>query len=81
MLIALIALAAVAFATTYISKTRAESVALAAVGGGTVVLAVLEPHDNPPVWSVDIKNHKTHKEFEVKVNAVTGVVVRIIPGG
>jgi uncharacterized membrane protein YkoI len=81
MLIALIALAAVAFATTYISKAKAESIALAAVGGGTVVLAVLEAKDNPPVWSVDIKNMTTHKEFEVKVNAVTGAVVQIIPGG
>ena len=79
--IALIALAAVAFATTYISKTKAESIALAAVHGGTVVLAVLENQDNPPVWSVDINNTKTHKEYEVKVNAVTGAVVQIIPGG
>ena len=81
MLIAFIALAAVAFATTYISKTKAESIALAAVGGGTVVLAVLEAQDNPPVWSVDINNTKTHKDYEVKVNAVTGAVVQIIPGG
>ncbi len=81
MLIALIPLAAVAFATTYITKGKAEPVALAAVGGGTVVLAVAEFHDNPPVWSFDIKNTITHKEYEVKVNAVTGAVVQIIPGG
>jgi uncharacterized membrane protein YkoI len=44
-------------------------------------VAVLETGDNPPVWSIDIKNYTTHKEYEVKVNAVTGAVVQIIPGG
>jgi uncharacterized membrane protein YkoI len=81
LLLALVAFSAVAFATTYISKAKAESIAQHAVGGGAVVLAVLETQDNPPVWSVDIFNHKTNKQFEVKVNAVTGHVVQIIPGG
>ena len=81
LLLTLLAVVAVASATTYITKAHAESIALAAVGGGKVVLAVPEFQDNPPVWSVDIKNRAIHKEFEVKVNAVTGAVVRIIPGG
>ena len=80
-LLTLLTVVAVASATTYITKAKAESVALSAVGGGTVVRAVLETADNPPVWSIDIKNFKTHKENEVKVNAITAAVVAIIPGG
>ena len=64
----------------YITKAEAEQIALTAVGGGKVLLARLEKNDNPPVWSVDVKA-KTGKEYEVLVNAYTGAVVQIIPGG
>jgi len=64
----------------FISKAKAEQIALHAVGGGTVLLAVLEKHDNPPDWSVDVRA-KNGKEYEVKVNAYTGKVIAIIPGG
>ncbi len=64
----------------YISKALAKQIALKAVGGGTVLLARLETNDNPPVWSVDVKA-TNGKEYEVKVNAYTGKVVAIIPGG
>jgi uncharacterized membrane protein YkoI len=64
---------------TFISKAKAEADALAAVGGGKVLLAVLETQDHPAVWSVDTQNARG--EFEVKVNACTGKIVAIIPGG
>jgi uncharacterized membrane protein YkoI len=64
----------------FISKAKAEKIALAAVGGGKVLLVKLEKNDNPPVWSVDVLATKGG-EFEVKVNAYTGKVVAIIPGG
>ena len=64
----------------FISKAQAEQIAFNAVGGGTVLLAVLESNDNPPDWSVDVKA-KNGKEYEVKVNAYTGKVIAIIPGG
>jgi uncharacterized membrane protein YkoI len=64
----------------YISKAEAEKIALKAVGGGKVLLAVLEKNDNPPDWSVDVKA-TNGKEYEVKVNAYNGKVIAIIPGG
>jgi uncharacterized membrane protein YkoI len=64
---------------TFISKAKAESDALAAVGGGKVVLAVLEAQDHPAVWSIDITGSRG--DFEVKVNACTAKIVAIIPGG
>jgi len=66
-------------ACTYISKAKAEADALAAVGGGKVILALLETQDHPAVWSVDTANSRG--EFEVKVNACTAKIVAIIPGG
>ena len=63
----------------FISKATAEKAALAAVGGGNVLLAVLESQDHPPVWSVDTANARG--EFEVKVNACTAKIVAIVPGG
>ena len=63
----------------FISKAKAEQIALNAVGGGTVLLVVLEKNDNPPDWSVDVKA-TNGKEYEVKVNAYTGKVIAIIPG-
>lgn len=66
--------------STYISKSKADSIALAAIGGGTVLSSVLEKGDNPVDWSVNLKN-KSGKEYEVKVNACTGSVIAIIVGG
>jgi uncharacterized membrane protein YkoI len=63
----------------YISKARAEQIALNAVGGGKVLLITLETGDNPVDWSVDVRA-TNRKEYEVKVNAVTGKVLAIIPG-
>jgi uncharacterized membrane protein YkoI len=63
----------------FISKAKAEQIALKAVGGGTVLLVVLEKNDNPPDWSVDVRA-TNGKEYEVKVNAYTGKVIAIIPG-
>jgi uncharacterized membrane protein YkoI len=64
----------------YISKAKAEQIALNAVGGGKVLLAVLDTKDNPPNWSVDVKA-TNGTEYEVKVNAYTGKVIAIIVGG
>jgi uncharacterized membrane protein YkoI len=64
----------------YISKAQAEQIALNAVGGGKVLLIVLEKNDNPPDWSVDVLA-KNGTEYEVKVNAYTGKVIAIIVGG
>ncbi len=69
-----------ALACTFISKATAQKDALAAIGGGSVIFSILERTDNPPVWSVDTVA-KTHLEYEVKVNACTGKIVAIIPGG
>ena len=65
---------------TFMTKAKAEKIALAAVGGGTVVLAVLEKTDTPPDWSVDTVS-ANGSEYEVKVNACTGKVIAIIIGG
>jgi uncharacterized membrane protein YkoI len=63
----------------YISKAQAIQIALNAVGGGKVLLIKLETGDNPVDWSVDVR--ATNKnEYEVKVNAITGKVIAIIPG-
>ena len=64
----------------YISKAQAEQTALKAVGGGKVLLVVLEKNDNPPDWSVDVLA-TNGTEYEVKVNAYTGKVITIIVGG
>jgi len=66
-------------AATYISKATAESIALAAVGGGTVLLATLETNDKPVDWSVDVKT-TSGVEYEVKINAITSKVIAIIKG-
>ena len=65
---------------TFITKAHAEKIALAAVGGGQVVLAVLDKTDTPVNWSVDVVA-RTGSEYEVKVNACTGKVIAIIIGG
>ncbi len=66
--------------STYISMSKADSIALAAIGGGTVLSSVLEKGDTPVDWSVNLKN-KSGKEYEVKVNACNGAVIAIIVGG
>jgi len=63
-----------------ISKAQAEQIALKAVGGGKVLLIVLESGDNPPDWSVDVLATNGN-EYEVKVNLYTGKVFAIIIGG
>lgn len=64
----------------YISKAKAEQIALKAVHGGKVLLIVLETNDYPPDWSVDVLA-TNGTEYEVKVNAYTGKVIAIIVGG
>lgn len=63
----------------YITKAQAVQIALNAVGGGKVLLIKLETGDNPVDWSVDVRA-TNKKEYEVKVNAITGKVIAIIPG-
>jgi len=65
---------------TFLTKAHAEKIALAAVGGGQVVLAVLDKTDTPVNWSVDVVA-RTGSEYEVKVNACTGKVIAITIGG
>jgi uncharacterized membrane protein YkoI len=65
---------------TFVTKAKAEKIALAAIHGGTVILAVLEKNDTPPNWSVDLVA-SNGAEYEVKVNACTGKVIAIIVGG
>jgi len=65
---------------TFITKAKAEQIALSAVGANMVLLAVLEKTDTPPDWSVDVVT-SSGAEYEVKVNACTGKVITIIIGG
>lgn len=65
-----------AAAAGLITKTQAEKDALAAVGGGTVTLAVIESNLGKTTWSVDITG-KTH-DYEVWVDAHTGAILKII---
>jgi len=58
-----------------ISSQRAEAIALQAVGGGTVLQAVLEREDHFVHWSVDIVG--ATDEFEVWVST-RGKVLKII---
>ena len=52
--VVLVAGAAQAFAAGLISKAQSEKDALAAVGGGTVIQAVLDTNLGKKTWSVDI---------------------------
>ena len=61
--------------TAIISKQQAESIALRAVGGGTVLLAVLERENHLIHWSVDITGATA--EYEVWVST-SGKVLKII---
>lgn len=63
-------------AASLISKAQAEKDALAAVGGGTVIQAVLDTNMGRKTWSVDIAG--TTHEYEVWVDAHTGKILKII---
>jgi uncharacterized membrane protein YkoI len=67
--------AAAAVQAVTLSKSQAEAIALHAVGGGTVILALLERRDGPVHWSIDIVG-STH-EYEVWVST-SGKVLKII---
>jgi uncharacterized membrane protein YkoI len=58
-----------------ITKQRAEAIALQAVGGGSVVLAVLEREDGLVHWSIDITG--STDEYEVWVST-HGKLLKII---
>ena len=58
-----------------VSKQQAEVIALHAVGGGTVLLALLEREDNVIHWSVDITGPTN--EYEVWIST-RGKVLKII---
>src|SRR5215469_13472945 len=74
--VVLVAGVAQLLASSLISKARAEKDALAAVGGGTVIQAVLDTNMGKKTWSVDIAG-ATH-EYEVWVDAHTGAILKII---
>jgi hypothetical protein len=61
-----------------ITKATAQADALAAVGGGTVILTVYEGQDKPPHWSVDVRK-SANLEYEVWVDC-SGKILKIIPG-
>lgn len=65
---------------TFLTKAEAEKIAEKAIGGGKVLVAVLEKNDTPIDWSVDLRA-TNGTEYEVKVNACTGKVIAIIVGG
>jgi uncharacterized membrane protein YkoI len=67
--------AAAAVQAVTLNKSQAEAIALHAVGGGTVILALLERRDGPVHWSIDIVG-STH-EYEVWVST-SGKVLKII---
>jgi uncharacterized membrane protein YkoI len=58
-----------------ITKARAEAIALQAVGGGTVVLALLERDNGSIHWSIDIVGSTAEHEVWV---STTGKVIKII---
>jgi uncharacterized membrane protein YkoI len=58
-----------------ITKARAEAIALQAVGGGTVVLALLERDNGSVHWSIDIVGSTAEHEVWV---STTGRVIKII---
>jgi uncharacterized membrane protein YkoI len=64
----------------FLTRAKAEQIALAAVGGGKVLLAVLDKTDTPVDWSVDVKG-SNGTDYEVKVNACTGKIITIVIGG
>jgi uncharacterized membrane protein YkoI len=76
LVVVLVAGALQAMAASLITKTQAEKDALAAVGGGTVIQALLDTNLGKKTWSVDIAG--TTNEYEVWVDAHTGAILKII---
>jgi uncharacterized membrane protein YkoI len=67
------------FGKRVISKATAEKLALAAVGGGTILPpTLLEMADRPPHWSVNVTRGAF--EYEVWVDAYSGKILRTIRG-
>ncbi|HKA68024.1 MAG TPA: PepSY domain-containing protein [Actinomycetes bacterium] len=64
-----------ASADTKISRAQAEAIAILAVGGGSVEKTELEAEDEGLQWQVDVIKGGT--EFDVRIDATTGVVVRL----
>ena len=64
-----------ASADTRISQAQAEAIAILAVGGGDVEKTELEAEDEGLQWHVDVIKGGT--EFDVRVDATTGAVVRL----
>ncbi len=58
-----------------ISKQQAETIAVQAAGGGTVLLAVLERENHAIHWSIDIRGAAA--EYEVWIST-GGTVLKII---
>ena len=67
--------ASAALQSAAISKQRAEAIALQAVGGGTVLQAVLEREDHFIHWSIDIVG--STDEYEVWVST-RGKMLKVI---
>lgn len=62
-------------ASPNVSRARAEKVALAAAGGGTVLDGELERRGGRTVWSFDIGMVGTRDRAEIEVDAVTEKIV------
>ena len=62
-------------ANTRISRDQAEAIAILAVGGGQVEKIELEAEDGGFEWHVDVIKNGT--EFDVRIDADTGAVVRL----
>jgi hypothetical protein len=60
-----------------ISKSEAQTVALAQAPGGAVQEAELEKEHGKLVWSFDISKPGTSDITEVQVDAITGAVVSV----
>ena len=65
-----------ALGAAILSKAQAESEALAAVGGGSELQAVLDTNMGKKTWAVDILG--TDNEHEVWVDAHSGAILKII---
>jgi uncharacterized membrane protein YkoI len=74
--VVLVAGVAQLLASSLISKARAEKDALAAVGGGAVIQAVLDTNMGKKTWSVDILS--SDNEHEVWVDAHGGEILKVI---
>ncbi len=65
-----------ALACQLITASQADSAALAAVGGGTVVSTQLDRAKSGPYFDVTITN--SSGKWEVYVNGCTGVVAKVV---